>query len=208
VILWAHDDAEGLPVAKTISIEVEGDSVVAEAQFDLDDTIAARLFHKVVGGFVNATSVRWLPLEHEIREVEVGGKLQKVVAFIRQELLEWSYVAIPADPGALVLRAATLEPICLDDYCEPESRALALNIDPEALAAREAALTAGEAALARNIEKATGAMRTFQESERRARAARVDHDCSASAIAELSRITGRSMETLRAHGLERVQRGF
>ena len=63
------------------------------------------------GGFVSATSVRWDPQEWEWRKAKRHETEDEVLVFTKQELLESSYVTIPADPGALVLRADSREPI-------------------------------------------------------------------------------------------------
>ena len=58
------------------------------------------------GGFVSATSVRWDPQEWEWRKAKRHETEDEVLVFTKQELLESSYVTIPADPGALVLPTA------------------------------------------------------------------------------------------------------
>ena len=45
-------------------------------------------------GFLRAASISWLPLESRPTD---GGRLRDT----RSELLEWSIVAVPADPDAL-----------------------------------------------------------------------------------------------------------
>lgn len=106
VVLWSHDDA-AMPMARTIDLQATDREVIGVAEFDRDDPQAVTLFGKVRRGFINATSVRWLPLEAEFREV--AGR--SVLVFTRQELLEWSFVTIPADPSAVILRADTGTPI-------------------------------------------------------------------------------------------------
>ena len=69
---------------------------------------------------MNATSVRWIPGETEVRKVGTGKDARNVLVFTRgHELLEVSYVPIPADPNALVLRADG-KPIDLSAYGTPE----------------------------------------------------------------------------------------
>ena len=106
VVLWSHNDF-AVPVAKTVGeIRKSANELTATAEFDREDPEAVRIFGKVKRGFVNATSVRWLPKRTEIRQIPVeGGGERETVVFVEQELLEWSFVAIPADPGAVVLRA-------------------------------------------------------------------------------------------------------
>lgn len=101
VVLWAHDDRGRLPVARAIDVSVQDDRLVAVAEFDEDDPEAMRLYRKIERGFVNAVSVRWNPLEWEHRNID--GR--DVLVFTRQELLEFSFVSVPADPEALIVRS-------------------------------------------------------------------------------------------------------
>ena len=61
-------------------------------------------------GFLRAASISWLPLES--RPVE-GGRLRDT----RSELLEWSIVAVPADPDAL----RESQRLLISAYVEEES---------------------------------------------------------------------------------------
>lgn len=100
VVLWAHNDRE-LPIARTVESRIEPNALVQVHQFDTHPR-AEEVFQSVKGGFVNATSVRWNPGETEMRKV--GNRT--VLVFTRgHELYETSYVPLPADPGAIVVRA-------------------------------------------------------------------------------------------------------
>ena len=115
VILWQHDDT-AMPFARTAEGPFVSDKeLVAKAQFDMDDPRAVEAVRKIAGGFINATSVRWLPKKTEVREMGEGEDKREVLVFLEQELLEWSFVGIPADPGAQILRADG-EAFNVDDY--------------------------------------------------------------------------------------------
>jgi hypothetical protein len=102
VVLWAHDDAS-LPIARAIpSRRVVTDTDLLEVHEFADHPMADMVFRAVTGGFVNATSVRWIPGQTEVRVSESRSVL---VFTTGHELLESSYVPLPADPGALVMRA-------------------------------------------------------------------------------------------------------
>ena len=104
VVLWGHDD-HSLPIARTISTTTGANELIQVHEF-ASHPRAQEVFDAVNGGFVNATSVRWTPGETEVRTISEGKNKRQVLVYTRgHELLEVSYVPIPADPGALVLRA-------------------------------------------------------------------------------------------------------
>lgn len=118
VILWGHDD-HSLPIARATSTRIDGDEMIQEHEF-AKHARAEEVFQAIRGGFVNATSVRWTPGETEVRKVGTGKEARNVLVFTKgHELLEVSYVPIPADPNALVLRADG-KPIDLSSYGTPE----------------------------------------------------------------------------------------
>lgn len=105
VVLWGHDDG-AMPVARTVGeITKTSTELIATAEFDKEDPEAARIFGKIQRGFVNSTSVRWLPKRTEIRAIQTEHGERDTLVFVEQELLEWSFVSIPADPGAMILRS-------------------------------------------------------------------------------------------------------
>ena len=104
VVLWQHDDS-AMPVARMVDRTIGDAEIVARIAIDMDDPEGQRLHGKIKRGYVNATSVRWLPRETEVRQVGEGKEKRDVLVFLRQEMLETSFVSIPADPGAMILRA-------------------------------------------------------------------------------------------------------
>lgn len=119
VVLWAHDD-RSLPIAKAVRSIVTPDALIQQHQF-ADHPVAETVWRMVAGGFVNATSVRWRPGETEVRSVGEKKDKRNVLVFTKgHELLETSYVAIPADPGALVIRADGSRLDARDYIAEPE----------------------------------------------------------------------------------------
>lgn len=102
VVLWNHDTGQ-LPIARAVpGARVVTDREVIDTHEFARHPQAELVWEMVAGGFVNATSVRWRPGKTEVRTVDG----QPVLVFVEgHELLEVSYVTVPADPGALVLRA-------------------------------------------------------------------------------------------------------
>lgn len=115
VVLWAHNQSSfggqgtfphgGLPIAKGKDLRVEGDKLVGTAEFFKEEgenvSEAAKfintIWEMVKGGFLNAVSVGFDPLEWTWDEKRNGYN------FIRQELLEFSMVPIPANTDALAI---------------------------------------------------------------------------------------------------------
>jgi len=94
VVLWGHD-SYAIPVGITdkLSIQIENGvkSLVAEGRFASHDF--AQCLRKLYDdGMLRASSVGFIPMEYE------GNTITKA------ELLEWSFVSIPANPFALSAR--------------------------------------------------------------------------------------------------------
>ena len=92
VMLWAHNYDE-LPVAKALQIDVVNDQLIATFQFASAEANpkAAQIKQLYDEGFLNAVSVGFIPLKR-------SGNI-----IIEQELLEISFVPVPANQDALAL---------------------------------------------------------------------------------------------------------
>ena len=116
VVMWAHDavgrsPSGGLPIGRTLELDRgPGGRIVAEFEFLEGDPFAQRVRNAWDQGFLRAASISWLPLES--RPVD-GGRLRDT----RSELLEWSIVAVPADPDAL----RESQRLLISAYVEEES---------------------------------------------------------------------------------------
>jgi HK97 family phage prohead protease len=97
VVPFAHDYSS-LPVAKAVNISSEKNALVSTAQFVPKEVypFADTVYQMLLGGYLNAVSVGFRPLKHEVNK-DRGG-----VDFLEQELLEYSVVPVPANPEALV----------------------------------------------------------------------------------------------------------
>lgn len=99
VVLWAHDQTS-LPLGRCTRLWTEGEQLKGEVEFTPEGELRFNdsVFNLLRGGFLNAVSAGWSPIDYEFVDLEDGGW---EIAFSEQELMEFSIVPIPADPGAL-----------------------------------------------------------------------------------------------------------
>lgn len=98
VVLWAHDQWTP-PIGKALEVWVEDDTLRSRAEFTdrATNPLGEQVYRLYKGGFLNAVSVGFRPLEWTFDE-DIGG-----FRFKRQELVEYSAVPIPANPEALIV---------------------------------------------------------------------------------------------------------
>ena len=129
---------DGLAIAKTEQLEITEDGIVAKVKFpeagvyDLADTV----YELYKGGFMNAWSIGFIPLEAADRE---GGGRE----FKKWELLEYSAVLVPDNPEALtILRSKGFNPDELvKDESEKETEASAGENSQEDASSEESSET-------------------------------------------------------------------
>lgn len=103
VILWGHNVREQRPPigkAEKVWVDKSGESPALKfkVKFDMKDSFATEVFRKIKEGFINTTSVGFRPLDKEDN------------TYTKQELMELSFVPVPANPDARVtLRDAGME---------------------------------------------------------------------------------------------------
>ena len=112
VVLFGHNyrDATAV-VGKALSIEkIDGQGIKARWQFaDKETSEDADLVRRLwAGGFLNATSIGFIPEEWEKRETDEGEELERGRVYTEWELLEFSIVPVPANQSALRLAVKTL----------------------------------------------------------------------------------------------------
>jgi len=117
VVLWCHDSCKP-PVAKALKTWSDGTALRSIAQFATRDEydFADTVYRLLRGGYLNAVSVGFKPIEWKMvdRESNSFG-----YDFLKQELLEYSVVPVPAHPGALVeARAAGIEMAPVIEWAE------------------------------------------------------------------------------------------
>jgi HK97 family phage prohead protease len=103
VVLWAHDYSMP-PIGRSLKVWKHSGKLKSSVEFAPADNPAIGPFAEGVyqlykGGFLNATSVGFLPRKWNWAEDE-GRKFG--IDFTEQELLEYSGVPVPANPEALI----------------------------------------------------------------------------------------------------------
>lgn len=95
VVLFNHDYDK--IVGRAVNIQVRGEHIVAEIEWDEEDDFAAGVARKMRQGFLNAASVGFM--------VQEGQEDSERGAFVisRSELVEFSIVAVPSNRDALVM---------------------------------------------------------------------------------------------------------
>lgn len=93
VILWAHN-IDTPPIGKATSVKVKGDSLIIEGEFASAEAnpLAEQIRILFKEGIQQAVSVGFIPLEREGETIT------------RAELLELSFVPVPANPEAIAVQ--------------------------------------------------------------------------------------------------------
>lgn len=110
VILWGHGGGGVLdgdePIGKAERVRVEKGKLIADIKFAVEESDrAARKFRLANSGYIKAGSVGFKPVK--VERVEDEDERRKLglgkfgVLYKEQELLEFSLVAVPANPHAL-----------------------------------------------------------------------------------------------------------
>lgn len=124
VVLFGHD-ASAPPIAKAPRVWTEDGALKAEAQFVPADNPAIGRFAEGIlqlykGGFMSATSVGFSPKQYAFTE---DPSRRFGIDFLKQELLEYSAVPVPANAEALIEgRAAGIDVTGMLDFYEDQIR--------------------------------------------------------------------------------------
>jgi len=98
-VLWNHDQDH--PIARCIEIGVKSGRLEALVEFP-EPGVSAKsdeVYGLIKAGIINAASIGFVPLEAE----PLNGKNRAAgLRFDESELLEFSFVSVPANPGALI----------------------------------------------------------------------------------------------------------
>ncbi len=113
VVLWGHDGSNP-PIGRAIDIREDEKGLLAVAEFDVESERGAEIFGLYERGFLNAFSVGFIPKSHTVEPIP--DRNTKGVVWTNSELLEFSAVSIPANPGAVIGRElAEIAIKCLGD---------------------------------------------------------------------------------------------
>jgi HK97 family phage prohead protease len=100
IVLWNH--LADVPIASSVDIEVKGDQLQATVQFppEGEDEDSDWVYGKIKAGIVNATSIGFIPKDYEPLNPKEPWSGYK---FKTSELLEFSFVSVPANSGCLIV---------------------------------------------------------------------------------------------------------
>ena len=142
VVMWAHDisgrsESGGLPIGRTRELTRDSAGrLVADFEFLSEDAFAQRVKNAWDKGFLRAASISWMPVEGGPSE---GGQWRDT----KSDLLEWSIVAVPADPDALRESQSRMIRELVAEASESASREVREIVDLVTAVRRELAEEAG-----------------------------------------------------------------
>lgn len=134
VVLLHHDAT--MPVARCIHLALTSGRIEAVAQFPEPgmDEVADRTYNQVRAGLLAATSIGFRVIE--ATPIHASGGLR----ITKSELMEWSFVTVPAQPDALVTaksaRDAELAALRKEIALHRKSDALRFQLELEAMEKR------------------------------------------------------------------------
>lgn len=115
VVLWVHDHWSP-PIGNSRSMYLDGDALKSMCEFTPEELnpFGYQIYKLYAGGFMHACSAGFQPVEYNYDESRKYG-----VNFIKQSMLEYSCVPVPANPDALaVARSKGLKTDLLKAWAE------------------------------------------------------------------------------------------
>lgn len=106
VMLWMHERADGtadkMPIGFWDELKHEGDEITGVPNFDDNDPVAMKLYHKVEHGTIRAASAGIIPvqLSNDPKDMLEG---QKLPTYKKSKMKEASLVDIGSNGGAVAL---------------------------------------------------------------------------------------------------------
>jgi hypothetical protein len=106
VVLWAHNRFTIPPIGTCRSLNVQPDRIVAETKFAQGVPLAEDLFRLYEQGVLRGWSIGFVPLQAKLLPEPTGpadGPARRGLRIEEWNLLEYSAVPIPENPGALTV---------------------------------------------------------------------------------------------------------
>lgn len=101
VMLWSHDSAFP-PIGKWVNIRVEGDRLLADAEFDEKDALAQALKSKVEQGLLKACSIGFYAKKFSNKQEDIKpGQTYETIT--ESEIIEASLCAVGSNANAMKL---------------------------------------------------------------------------------------------------------
>jgi HK97 family phage prohead protease len=101
VVLWAHNRSTVPPIGTCLRLDVQPDRIVAETKFAEGVPLAEDLFRLYEQGVLRGWSIGFVPLKARLLPDAGDGKRGLLIE--EWNLLEYSAVPIPENPGALTV---------------------------------------------------------------------------------------------------------
>src|SRR5262249_35292638 len=107
VVLWAHNRYTLPPIGTCRRLDVQPDRIIAETQFARGSAFAEDLFRLYEQGVLRGWSIGFVPRKASLLPEDeagaVGGPPRRGLRVEEWDLLEYSAVPVPENPGALTL---------------------------------------------------------------------------------------------------------
>lgn len=104
VVLWGHNSViPAIAKASNVRKDLSTKELLSSATFDMDDAFAANIYRKYKNGYLKAVSVGFKPIEFKyLDKTDDDIFWFRPREYLKQELMEFSGVDIPANPNALM----------------------------------------------------------------------------------------------------------
>ena len=101
VVLWAHNRLSVPPIGTCLRLDVQSERIVAETKFAQGVPLAEDLFRLYEQGVLRGWSIGFVP--RKARLLPDAGEGRRGLLVEEWDLLEYSAVPIPENPGALTV---------------------------------------------------------------------------------------------------------
>lgn len=100
-VLWNHN--QNMPVAKCVSVERQGNSIIALVQFppEGEDVDSDKVYRRVKFGSVPGVSIGFQPVSAE--PLDKGNPVEGPQRYLSSDMMEFSFTPVPCNPAAIVI---------------------------------------------------------------------------------------------------------